>query len=329
MPVPEEGSVFQNENVNDSSSSSVGSEIAVAETTAEDKTSLSSCSEEENTEAQDRNESTSQSCKVYVGGLDENTTEEKLRALLEPCGEIVDCHLKGDSSRTKWFAFVTFSNSESVQTALEEHANEPFCMDDHPIDLRQATPRNHGNKGRPIIRQKNKLFIGGLSAETTEEDLLGHFAQYGSVLEAELKYDKVTNRHRGFGFVTFETCDSAQDACRKNYQEIRGKKVEIKEALPPELLGTAKTKKTPYNSGYHGYQSVMPPYAMYSWCELILCFACSHHLYAYLYTHLYMHLYTRLYTHLYICLYTHMYTCLSTHLYTHLYTCLYSVGVYA
>ena len=61
MPVPEEGSVFQNENVNDSSSSSVGSEIAVAETTAEDKTSLSSCSEEENTEAQDRNESTSQS----------------------------------------------------------------------------------------------------------------------------------------------------------------------------------------------------------------------------------------------------------------------------
>jgi hypothetical protein len=224
---------------------------------------------------------------------------------------------------------VTFSNSESVQTALEEHANEPFCMDDHPIDLRQATPRNHGNKGRPIIRQKNKLFIGGLSAETTEEDLLGHFAQYGSVLEAELKYDKVTNRHRGFGFVTFETCDSAQDACRKNYQEIRGKKVEIKEALPPELLGTAKTKKTPYNSGYHGYQSVMPPYAMYSWCELILCFACSHHLYAYLYTHLYMHLYTRLYTHLYICLYTHMYTCLSTHLYTHLYTCLYSVGVYA
>jgi RNA-binding protein Musashi len=133
MPVPEEGSVFQNENVNDSSSSSVGSEIAVAETTAEDKTSLSSCSEEENTEAQDRNESTSQSCKVYVGGLDENTTEEKLRALLEPCGEIVDCHLKGDSSRTKWFAFVTFSNSESVQTALEEHANEPFCMDDHPV----------------------------------------------------------------------------------------------------------------------------------------------------------------------------------------------------
>lgn len=36
-------------------------------------------------------------------------------------------------------------------------------------------------QGRQIIRQKNKLFVGGLSADTKEEDLRSHFMQFGQV----------------------------------------------------------------------------------------------------------------------------------------------------
>jgi len=49
----------------------------------------------------------------------------------------------------------------------------------------------------------SKLFIGGLSWETSEEDLRTHFGQYGNVEQVSIKYDAVTGNPRGFGFITF------------------------------------------------------------------------------------------------------------------------------
>lgn len=50
---------------------------------------------------------------------------------------------------------------------------------------------------------QGKLFIGGISWETTEEKLKEHFGNYGEVLEAVIMRDKATGRPRGFGFVAF------------------------------------------------------------------------------------------------------------------------------
>ncbi len=49
-----------------------------------------------------------------------------------------------------------------------------------------------------VIRTK-KIFVGGLSANTTLEDIQKYFEQFAKVREAMLAYDKITNRHRGFG----------------------------------------------------------------------------------------------------------------------------------
>lgn len=203
---------------------------------------------------------------MYLNGLHSAVTEEELRELAEPYGEVVECNVKRDNGlRGRSFAFITFSGPECVQKMLEDHACQPLTLDDKQIELRVALPRVPGSKGRQIVRQKNKLFVGGLSADTKEEDLRSHFMQFGQVQEAELKYDKITSRHRGFGFVTFESCECAQEARRNHYQEIKGKKVEIKEALPPELLGTSRSRKGPPSPGYHGYPSVMPSYAVCPW----------------------------------------------------------------
>ena len=45
-----------------------------------------------------------------------------------------------------------------------------------------------------------KIFVGGLSATTSLEDIKAYFEQFAKVKEAMLAYDKVTNRHRGFGW---------------------------------------------------------------------------------------------------------------------------------
>ena len=58
----------------------------------------------------------------------------------------------------------------------------------------------------------NKLFVGNLSFNTTENDLQDAFAAHGKVLEAILVMDRMTNRPRGFGFVTMSTDEEAQAA---------------------------------------------------------------------------------------------------------------------
>ena len=58
----------------------------------------------------------------------------------------------------------------------------------------------------------NKLFVGNLSFNTTENDLQDAFAAHGTVLEANLMTDRMSGRSRGFGFITMSNADEAQQA---------------------------------------------------------------------------------------------------------------------
>lgn len=71
---------------------------------------------------------------------------------------------------------------------------------------------------------QNKLFVGGVSWETTEDDLRDHFAKYGTVLSSAIAKDRVTGSSRGFAFVSFSD-GSAVDLALQDSHEIRGRTV--------------------------------------------------------------------------------------------------------
>jgi RNA recognition motif-containing protein len=56
----------------------------------------------------------------------------------------------------------------------------------------------------------NKLFVGNLSFNTTENDLQEAFGAHGTVMEANLMMDRMSGRSRGFAFVTMSTPEEAQ-----------------------------------------------------------------------------------------------------------------------
>jgi cold-inducible RNA-binding protein len=81
----------------------------------------------------------------------------------------------------------------------------------------------------------NKLFVGNLSFETTENDLQDAFAAYGTVTETNLMMDRMTNRPRGFGFVTMSTPEEAQKAIEGlNGRDLGGRAVTVNVARPRE-----------------------------------------------------------------------------------------------
>ena len=81
----------------------------------------------------------------------------------------------------------------------------------------------------------NKLFVGNLSFETTENDLQDAFAAHGTVSEVNLMMDRESGRPRGFGFVTMSTPEEAQAAIDAlNGKSVDGRALTVNIAKPRE-----------------------------------------------------------------------------------------------
>jgi cold-inducible RNA-binding protein len=80
-----------------------------------------------------------------------------------------------------------------------------------------------------------KLFVGNLSFNTTEGEILDLFKQAGNVTSCSLIMDKLTNKSRGFAFVEMATQEEANKAIAEiNGKELDGRALKVNEAKPRE-----------------------------------------------------------------------------------------------
>ncbi len=108
----------------------------------------------------------------------------------------------------------------------------------------------------------NKLFVGGLAWETTDEALRKAFESFGEVTGAKVILDRETGRSRGFGFVTFATEDQARVAMEQMQgATLDGRKIRIDFASDGPRRGGGGYSRGPRPSGpAGGYgQSDYPP----------------------------------------------------------------------
>ena len=90
-----------------------------------------------------------------------------------------------------------------------------------------------------------KLYVGGLSYNTTEATLRETFAAAGTVETATIIIDKMTNRSKGFGFVEMSSDEEAQKAIEMfNGKDLDGRNVTVNEARPME-------PRAPRTGGYN------------------------------------------------------------------------------
>ncbi|KAG8223392.1 hypothetical protein J437_LFUL002637 [Ladona fulva] len=112
-------------------------------------------------------------------------------------------------------------NGEGVEGEGNEDGNEAG---------NQVAPTDSGSAEAPGRDDDRKLFVGGLSWETTDKELREHFSKHGEIESINVKTDPNTGRSRGFAFIVFSSAEAIDKVLSAGDHIINNKKVDPKKA---------------------------------------------------------------------------------------------------
>ncbi|KAJ7963439.1 Heterogeneous nuclear ribonucleoprotein like [Quillaja saponaria] len=129
---------------------------------------------------------------VFIGGLPRDVSEEDLRDLCDPIGEVLEVRLMKDrdTGEGKGYAFVAFKTKEDAQKAIEELHSKEF-------------------KGKTLrcslSETKHRIFIGNVPKSWTEDEFRKVIEDVGPGVEniELIKDPQNSSKNRGFAFVLY------------------------------------------------------------------------------------------------------------------------------
>ncbi|XP_022103678.1 heterogeneous nuclear ribonucleoprotein D-like [Acanthaster planci] len=175
--------------------------------------------------------------KIFVGGLNNCTTNDSLHCYFSQFGEVVDVNVKytqermgnlrdpnEQNVRSRGFGFVLFKSPEVAKLVLaKEHV-----VDDKKIEVKKAI-----RQGQP---RSKKLFVGGIANFISEEILNAYFSAFGSIIDIKILVNHVTQKRRGFAFIQFEDESTVDTIAEVKYHDLSNGtekcRVEVKPVLP-------------------------------------------------------------------------------------------------
>lgn len=193
--------------------------------------------------------------KLFVRGLAWETTSESLCAAFRVHGEIDEGAVIVDkiTGKSRGYGFITYCHMESTKKALRE----PSKLIDGRLAVCNLACESLSSQSTSSDVTLRKLYIGGLSPDTSSENLLSYFSRHGEIEEGSVAYDKETNKSRGFGFITYKTAEAAKKAIDDPNKSLGGRNITVKLAdshkgrvTQPQLPAAMVPIALPLPAGY-------------------------------------------------------------------------------
>ncbi|XP_011015683.1 PREDICTED: 28 kDa ribonucleoprotein, chloroplastic-like [Populus euphratica] len=171
--------------------------------------------------------------KVYVGGIPYYSTEDDIRSFFEGCGTIteVDCMTFPDSGKFRGIAIISFKTEAAAKRALDLDGSDMggFYLKIQPYKTTKVSKEPNFAPG--IVEGYNRIYVGNLSWDITEDDLKKFFSDC-KISSIRFGMDKETGEFRGYGHVDFSDNDSLMKALKLDQRIVCGRPIKISCAVP-------------------------------------------------------------------------------------------------
>eukprot|EP01091_Cochliopodium_minus_P016564 TRINITY_DN6253_c0_g1_i3.p1 TRINITY_DN6253_c0_g1~~TRINITY_DN6253_c0_g1_i3.p1 ORF type:complete len:278 (+),score=60.08 TRINITY_DN6253_c0_g1_i3:38-835(+) len=168
-----------------------------------------------------------QDATCYVGELDQRVTEDLLWELFCQVGNVISVHIPRDKviNSHGGYGFVEFRTEEDADYCIKILNN--IKLYGKPLKVNRAF------KDKKTLDVGANLFIGNISPEATEKDLLDTFSRFGVIITTpKILFDTDSGNTKGYGFVSFDSFEASDAAIEQmNGQYLCGRTISVQYAI--------------------------------------------------------------------------------------------------
>merc|ERR1719499_1088044 len=188
--------------------------------------------------------------RIYVGCINYDTREDAIKQAFLAFGPIRSITMSWDSmtGKHKGFAFVEFEQPEAAQLALEQMNGILVCSRNIKVGRPSQMPQAQAciDEIQKEARTFNRIYIASIHKDLADDDIRSVFSAFGSIKFCELASAGVPGRHKGYGYIEYETLQSAQEAISSmNLFDLGGQYLRVGRAITPPDTRNMGLNSTP------------------------------------------------------------------------------------
>ena len=169
---------------------------------------------------------------IFINGIPYETTEEELKELFSPFGEIEQIKLPKyqDSGRNIGYCHIYYTSVDSANKALE--------LDNYTLGKRYLKV-SLANKSSNELNKTQKInpndvpvncltaFIRNLPYESTEKEIGDKFRSCGKIKGIRMVYNSKNKKFKGFCYIDFKEHNGLLKALELNGKDFQGRKLQV------------------------------------------------------------------------------------------------------